>query len=79
MNILISKKTIHGEVAVGIKKNKVYTLINNNILTSHDDMSVDALMSEDWVPCAFLNMEIQRLDMLNTIDEEFNKLAKMID
>lgn len=79
MKIIKSKKYNNKDIAVVIIENTVYLTINNEVTAPIEDMSIEALLSEEWVPDALLDMEIEKMIKEGTVDEEFEELAKLLD
>lgn len=79
MKIIKSKKYNDKDIAVVIIENTVYLTINNEVTAPIEDMSIEALLSEEWVPDALLDMEIEKMIKEDTVDEEFEELAKLLD
>lgn len=79
MKIVIKTNNLDNEIALGAENNEVYLLINEEIYHKVEGMSLESLISEDWIPQAVLEMEIEVMMKYKKINEELDELAKLLD
>lgn len=79
MKVITSKKDMHENIVeLAIENNEAYIIKNKSTPILMSDMKANALLSEDWVADAFLDMYIEKTQGKDD-NSEFEKLASMLD
>lgn len=79
MKVIASKKdTYENIIELAIENNEAYIIKNKSTPILIDNMKASALLSDDWVADAFLDMYIAKTQEKDD-NSEFEKLASMLD
>lgn len=79
MEVVIKTNNLDDEISLSTEDDKVYLLINGKIDHIVEGMSLESLISEDWIPQAVLEMEIEVMMKYKKINEELDEPAKLLD